>query len=132
MLAETDLSMAGYSGDARARDAKANDRGYGRQFPASRPWACLMPYPLTVNGVGDSIVFTDNTPTCGHRMPQPMPLCFNMSPEYFRAAGTTLASGRGLHMAGRQKRAECRSGERGVRAQGLRLRGQRHRRAITR
>ena len=34
MLVDTDLSMAGYSGDRGARNAEAHDRRCGRRFPA--------------------------------------------------------------------------------------------------
>ena len=92
MLAETDLHMAGYTGDNEQQmqekmlDAVAAIPGVTAAGYADR-------LPLSIGG-NDSCVFNDNTtdyrPTnCAADAQQ-----FDISPGYFRAAGTTMLAGR--------------------------------------
>jgi predicted permease len=94
MLLHTDLHMAGYDGDQRAQmqrrmlDAVAAIPGVTAVGYADR-------LPLSIGG-NDSTVFKDTTtdyrPTNSAADAQQ----FNVSPDYFRAAGTTLLAGRTL------------------------------------
>jgi predicted permease len=92
MVANTDLSMAGYSGEKvpamqkRMRDAVANIPGV-----ASVGWADNVPLAA---GSTTSIVFTDKTTDLRQANATAKALMYNISPEYFRAAGTTLLAGR--------------------------------------
>jgi len=90
MLVQTDLKMAGYDGDQRMQmrmlDAAAAIPGVTAVGYADR-------VPLSISG-NDSSVFLDTTtdyrPTNAVADAQQ----FNVSPDYFRAAGTALLSGR--------------------------------------
>jgi predicted permease len=92
MLVHTDLQMAGYQGDRRAQvqrkmlDAAAAIPGVTAVGYADR-------LPLSIGG-NDSTVFSDSTtdfrPTNSVADAQQ----FDVSPDYFRAAGTTLLAGR--------------------------------------
>ena len=92
MLVGTDLNMAGYGGDAQVQmqqkmlDAAAaipgvTDVGYADRLP------------LSIGG-GDSSVFADTT--SDYRMTNAIADAqrFSVSPDYFRAAGTTILTGR--------------------------------------
>ena len=102
MLVETDLHMAGYDGDQRAQmqrrmlDAAAAIPGVTAAGYADR-------LPLSIGG-NDSSVFTDSTtdyrPTNSVADAQQ----FNVSPDYFRAAGTAMLAGPDLHPARRATR----------------------------
>jgi predicted permease len=92
MLVQTDLKMAGYVGDQRVQMQK-------RMIDAAAaiPGVTAVGYadrlPLSIGG-GDSDVYTDSTtdfrPTSAAADAQN----FQVSPDYFRAAGTALLSGR--------------------------------------
>ena len=94
VLVHTDLHMAGYDGDQRMQmqrrmlDAAAAIPGVTAVGYADR-------LPLSIGG-NDSDVFTDSTtdfrPTNSVADAQQ----FNVSPDYFRAAGTTILAGRTL------------------------------------
>src|ERR1017187_7740510 len=92
MLAETDLSMSGYSGDRvpamqkRMIDALA-------AIPGVESVGLANGVPMG-DGAGDSIVFTDNTTDLRPANAVVNAPVFNISPEYFQAAGTSLLSGR--------------------------------------
>jgi predicted permease len=92
ILVDTDLTMAGYSGDRipamqkRMLDALKSipgveSVGFGDGVPMS-------------DGGGDSNVFTDNTTDLRPGNAAADAYMYNVSPEYFHAAGTTLLSGR--------------------------------------
>jgi predicted permease len=92
MLFQTDLQMAGYDGDHRAQMQR-------RMLDAATaiPGVTAVGYadrlPLSIGG-NDSSVYKDTTtdyrPTNSVADAQQ----FNVSPDYFRAAGTTLLAGR--------------------------------------
>ena len=94
MTLKTDLHMAGYDGDQRGQmqrrmlDAAAAIPGVAAVGYADR-------LPLSIGG-NDSSVYTDSTtdfrPTNSAADAQQ----FNVSPDYFRAAGTSLLAGRAL------------------------------------
>jgi predicted permease len=92
MLAETDLSMSGYSGDRvpamqkRMIDALA-------AIPGVESVGLADGVPMG-DGAGDSIVFTDNTTDLRPSNAVADAPVFNISPEYFHAAGTALLAGR--------------------------------------
>jgi predicted permease len=94
MLVNTDLHMAGYDGEQRVQMQR-----HMLDTAAAIPGVTAVGYadrlPLSISG-NDSDVFTDNTtdfrPTNAVADAQQ----FNVSPDYFRAAGTTLLAGRTL------------------------------------
>jgi predicted permease len=92
-LAETDLGMAGYSGD-RVPAMQKRMIGALQALPGVESVGLADSLPLTVNGSGDSIVFTDNTSDLRPVNAATDTAMFHISPEYFHAAGTTLLSGR--------------------------------------
>ena len=92
MLVHTDLKMAGYDGDQRVQMQR-----HMLDAAAAIPGVTAVGYadrlPLGVSG-NDSSVFTDSTtdyrPTNSIADAQQ----FNVSPDYFRAAGTAMLAGR--------------------------------------
>jgi predicted permease len=92
MLAEVDLSMAGYTGDRvppmQKRLIKAMEGVPGVQAVAL---ADAVPFGM---GVGDAIVFRDNAPDLRPAHATADAYLFHVSPGYFRAAGTHLLWGR--------------------------------------
>ena len=96
MLVKTDLQMAGYDGDQRVQMQKRM-----LDAAAAIPGVTAVGYtsrlPLSIGG-GDSDVFVDTTndfrPTNAVADAQNI----NVSPGYFRAAGTALLSGRTFTM----------------------------------
>lgn len=92
VLARTDLHMAGYDGDARTQmqekmiDATA-------AIPGTMAAAYTNRLPLTLSG-SDSDVFFDSTTDYRPTNAKADAQQFNVSPDYFRAAGTTLLAGR--------------------------------------
>jgi predicted permease len=92
-LAETDLSMAGYSGD-RAPAMQKRMIDALEALPGVESVGLADSLPLTVNGSGDATVFTDNTSDLRPSNAATDAAMFHISPEYFHAAGTTLLSGR--------------------------------------
>ena len=92
MLVETDLGMGGYTSDRvpamqkRMIDALA-------AIPGVESVGLADEVPLG-DGAGDSNVFTDATSDLRPANAAADALIFNISPEYFRAAGTSLLSGR--------------------------------------
>ncbi len=92
MLAKTDLHMAGYEGDQRAQmqqrmlDAAAAIPGVTAVGYADR-------LPLSIGG-NDSSVFPDSATEYLPKNSAAQAQQFNISPDYLRAAGTTLLAGR--------------------------------------
>jgi predicted permease len=92
MLLQTDLQMAGYDGDRRTLmhrrmlDAAAAIPGVTAAGYADR-------LPLSLGG-NDSSVFADATTDYRPANSVADAQQFNISPDYFRAAGTTLLAGR--------------------------------------
>src|SRR5215469_1290131 len=96
MLAKTDLHMAGYSGEQqllmqkRMLDAAAAIPGVTAVGYADR-------LPLSIGG-GDSDVYIDTTTDFRPTNAVAHALNFQVSPDYFRAAGTALLAGRTFTM----------------------------------
>jgi predicted permease len=96
MVVHTDLRMAGYDGDQRARMQR-----HMLDVVAAIPGVTAVGYadrlPLSIGG-NDSSVYTDRTtdyrPTNAVADAQQ----FNVSPDYFRAAGTTILAGRTISL----------------------------------
>jgi predicted permease len=96
MVVHTDLRMAGYDGDQRARMQR-----HMLDVVAAIPGVTAVGYadrlPLSIGG-NDSSVYTDRTtdyrPTNAVADAQQ----FNVSPDYFRAAETTILAGRTISL----------------------------------
>ncbi len=94
MLVDTNLAMAGYSGDAvpamqkRMRDAV-------EAIPGVKS-AALVDNPPLVEGWNASLIFTDTTTDLRRTNAAAQAVWYNISPEYFSAAGTALLAGRAL------------------------------------
>ena len=92
MLARTDLHMAGYEGDQRVQMQKRM-----LDAAAAIPGVSAVGYtdrlPLSIGG-NDSSVYTDATSDFRPTNQAADAEQFNVSPDYFRAAGTTLLAGR--------------------------------------
>jgi predicted permease len=92
MLAETDLSMAGYSGD----DAVAMQKKMVEALtplPGVEAVGLADSVPFSM-GVNDVKVFADNTADLRPVNATATSYIFHVAPGYFRAAGTVLLSGR--------------------------------------
>ena len=92
MLAETDLSMSGYSGD-RAPAMQKRMIDALAAIPGVESVGLADGVPMG-DGASDSIVFTDNTTDLRPSNAVADAPVFNISPEYFHAAGTALLAGR--------------------------------------
>jgi len=94
MLVDTGLSMAGYSGDRipamqrRMIDALAT-------IPGVKSVGLVSQHPLG-GGLSSEDVFTDQTTDLRTSNAAANAAIFEISPEYFHAAGTTLLEGRAL------------------------------------
>ena len=92
ILADTDLSMAGYRGDQvpamqrRMLEAVA-------VIPGVESVGLVNPAPLYAGSVSD-LVFTDKTADLRPANAAAEVFLYKISPEYFHAAGTVLLSGR--------------------------------------
>ena len=96
MLAKTDLHMAGYDGDQRLLMQKRM-----LDAAAAIPGVTAVGYadrlPLSLGG-GDSDVYTDTTTDYRPTNSAADAQNFQVSPDYFRAAGTVLLAGRTFTM----------------------------------
>jgi len=92
LLAETDLIMAGYSPD-RVPAMQKRMIDALQAMPGVESVGLTDSLPLGA-GAGKSIVFTDNTTNLKPSSVVADAFVFNISPEYLRAAGTALLSGR--------------------------------------
>jgi predicted permease len=96
MLVKTDLKMAGYDADKRVPMQKRM-----LDAAAAIPGVTAVGYsdrlPLSIGG-GDSDVFTDTTSDFRPTNAAADAQNFQVSPDYFRAAGTALLAGRSFTM----------------------------------
>jgi predicted permease len=96
MLVHTDLHMAGYDGDQRVQMQKRM-----LDAAAAIPGVTAVGYadrlPLSIGG-GDSDVFTDTTTDFRSTNAIADAQNFQVSPDYFRAAGTAFLTGRPFTM----------------------------------
>ncbi len=91
MLVDTDLNMAGYSGD-RVSAMQRRMIDAVTTIPGVESVGLADALPL--DDAGDSIVFADNTSDRRPANAAAKATLSNISPGYFRAAGTALLSGR--------------------------------------
>ena len=94
LLADTDLTMGGYSPDNVPAMQKRMLDAIGT-IPGVESAGIVDKSPLS-GDAGDTFVFTDKTADLRSANAAADPLLYNISPEYFRAAGTTLLSGRNI------------------------------------
>ena len=96
MLVKTDLKMAGYDADKRVQMQKRM-----LDAAAAIPGVTAVGYadriPLSIGG-GDSDVYTDTTSDFRPTNAAADAENFQVSPDYFRAAGTALLAGRSFTM----------------------------------
>ncbi|HZD47716.1 MAG TPA: FtsX-like permease family protein, partial [Silvibacterium sp.] len=96
MLVKTDLQMAGYGGDQRGQMQKRMlDAAAAIPGVTAVGYADRLPLGLAGN---DSDVFADTTTDFRPTNAVADAQSFNVSPDYFRAAGTALLAGRSLTM----------------------------------
>ena len=94
MLADTDLSMAGYRSDQMpAMQRRMLDAV--EAIPSVESVGLVNPAPLYAGSVSD-LVFTDKTADLRPANAAAEVFLYKISPEYFHAAGTVLLSGRGF------------------------------------
>jgi predicted permease len=92
ILADTDLSMAGYRGDqVPAMQRRMLDAV--EAIPGVESVGLVNPAPLYAGAV-NNLVFTDKTADLRPANAAAQVFSYSTSPEYFRAAGTALLSGR--------------------------------------
>ncbi|HKR26831.1 MAG TPA: ABC transporter permease, partial [Acidobacteriaceae bacterium] len=94
MLAESDLAMAGYSGDLIPPMQKRMIHAM-ESIPGVKAVALADSLPLGV-GLNSSIVFRENATDLRPANAATQPYLLLVSPGYLRAAGTALLSGRDL------------------------------------
>ena len=93
MLAEADLSTAGYSGERAGAMQKRMIEAM-RALPGVESVGLANALPLAVNGGDDQIVFADQVSDLRPSNAAGEVRTYDVSPEYFHAAGTALLSGR--------------------------------------
>ena len=93
MLADTDLSMAGYSGD-KVRVMQKSMIEALEKIPGVESVGLIDNVPLGDNSGNASNVFSDKTTDLKPSNAAAEALIYSMSPDYFHAAGTVLLSGR--------------------------------------
>ena len=94
MLVEVDMSMAGYRGDAVPAMQKRMIKAL-ETIPGVKSVGLIDRLPLYY-GANDAIVFTDQTSDLRLANAAADAIIYNISPEYFEAARTTLLAGRPL------------------------------------
>ncbi len=92
LLVETDLTMAGYKGD-RVPPMQRQMLDAVKAIPGVQSVALADQVPMG-DSASDSNVFTDKTADLTPSNKAADSLMFRISPDYFRAAGTALLSGR--------------------------------------
>jgi len=93
MVADTDLNMAGYSGDqVPAMQKRMIDAM--ETIPGVESVGSADGLPLSDNGANDSKVFTDDVTDLRPSNAAADAILYSISPEYFQAAGTALLQGR--------------------------------------
>src|SRR5580692_8838567 len=101
MLVQTDLKMAGYDADKRVQMQKRM-----LDAAAAIPGVTAVGYadrlPLSIGG-GDSDVYTDTTADFRPTNAAADAQNFQVSPDYFRAAGTAMLAGRTFTMHDEEK-----------------------------
>jgi predicted permease len=93
MLADTELHMAGYSGDAVAEMQKRMIDAV-TAIPGVKSVGLINQTPLVSGGYSGSLIFADEITDLRSSNAAADSFTFGISPEYFHAAGTALLSGR--------------------------------------
>ncbi|HTS47393.1 MAG TPA: ABC transporter permease [Bryobacteraceae bacterium] len=94
MVVNADVKMAGYSGERVLPMQRRIIDGL-EKVPGVESVGLIDQPPLTMGG-STTIVFTDQTTDLRPSTAAANPYMYEISPEYFRAAGTTLLAGRAL------------------------------------
>ena len=93
MLVDTDLKTAGYSGDSvPAMQRRMIDAL--RAIPGVDSVGSVNYPPLDIGGPWQGLVYTEKTQDLTPSNAAADPYLFNISPDYFRASGTSLLAGR--------------------------------------
>ena len=92
LLVDTNLMMAGYSGD-RVPTMQRRMIDAMKAIPGVESVGLADQAPLTMGGT-TTIVFTDQTTDFRPATAAAVPFMYDVSPEYFHAAGTALLAGR--------------------------------------
>ena len=92
-IVNTDLSMAGYSGE-RVLEMQKRMLDAMRTIPGVESVGLIDWPPLISGAYGESDVFIDQATDLSPSNAVASPFSFRMSPEYFQAAGTALLAGR--------------------------------------
>jgi len=92
-IVNTDLSMAGYSGE-RVAEMQKRMLAEMETIPGVESVGLIDWVPLISGAYGTSYVFRDQTIDLSPANAVASPFMFRMSPEYFQAAGTALLAGR--------------------------------------
>jgi predicted permease len=93
MIVNTDLSMAGYSGE-KVPEMQKRMLDALRAVPGVEAVGLVDWPPLISGAYGESYVFTDQATDLSPSNAAASPFSFRISPEYFQAAGTALLAGR--------------------------------------
>jgi predicted permease len=93
MLVDTDLKTAGYSGD-RVPAMQRRMIDALRAIPGVDSVGAVNYPPLDIGGPWQGLVYTDTTEDLSPSNAAADPYLFNISPDYFRASGTSLLAGR--------------------------------------
>jgi predicted permease len=93
MLVDTDLHMAGYSGDEMPEMQRRMIDAL-ETIPGVTSVGLINTMPLVSRGYSGSFIFTDETADLRPSNAAADSFMFSISPEYFHAAGTALLSGR--------------------------------------
>ena len=93
LLADTDLAMSGYKGDA-ALDMQRRMIHAVEAIPGVKSVGLIDWAPLVSGGERGGHIFTDVTTDLRPSNAVANPFAFSISPEYFHAADTALLSGR--------------------------------------
>jgi predicted permease len=97
MLVQSDLRMAGYTGE-RATQMQRRILDAAKAIPGAASVGYVDHLPLGVGG-GDSYVYSDSTTDFRPTNEAADAMNYNISPGYLEAAGTTLLAGRDLTFA---------------------------------
>jgi predicted permease len=101
VLVESELNMAGYTGD-RATQMQLRMINAAKAIPGINAVAYVDHVPLGLSG-GDSDVFFDSTTDFRPTNRAADAMDYKVSPDYVKAAGTTLLAGRDLTFADDKK-----------------------------
>jgi predicted permease len=93
MLVDTDLKAAGYTGE-RIPEMQRRMIDAVQAIPGVDSVGSVQYPPLEIPGSWQSLVYTDTTEDLSPSNAAANPSMYNVSPDYFRASGTSLLAGR--------------------------------------